>query len=347
MYKIGRALENDLILSDNTVSGSHAELNNRDGRTWITDLSSSNGTYVNGRRITEVTLVAGDRVAFGSVEFVFDGSEFVKNDNKGLNGTSSAFENFSENVQNRSVSNVVQGWLIVLAIVVVFIAVLIWRPSQSMSTTEVARATLNIWMLDSNDDVCGGGSGALIENGKYLVSNAHVIDIAHDGDASLSDCTHIVVGLSDESGRNTSEYVDATFVSADHIRDLGIAKLDKQVTGDRKSFQIRDKSLQLEEKIRVFGFPVIGGDSLTVTSGIISGLDNSSTFPFFKSTADISPGNSGGPVVDSKGLLVGIATAVLRQAVDCSIGNNCYSDGNALGLIRPIEILGPLIEKIK
>jgi S1-C subfamily serine protease len=346
MYKIGRALENDLILSDDTVSGSHAELNNRDGRTWITDLSSSNGTYVNRRRITEVALVVGDRVAFGSVEFVFDGSEFVRNNNDGLDD-SIAVENFSEKIQIRSVYNGVQGWLIGLAIVVVFIAVLIWRPSQSMSTTEVARATLNIWMLDSNDDVCGGGSGALIENGKYLVSNAHVIDVAHDGDASLSDCTRIVVGLSDESGRNTSEYVDATLVSADHIRDLGIAKLDKQVTGDRKSFQIRDKSLQLEEKIRVFGFPVIGGDSLTVTSGIISGLDNSSTFPFFKSTADISPGNSGGPVVDSKGLLVGIATAVLRQAVDCSIGNNCYSGGNALGLIRPIEILGPLIEKIK
>ena len=73
---IGRSLGCDLPLTHATVSRRHAEVMSNGEEVWVRDLGSSNGTLVNGSRITESTLVPGDRVTFGEVEFrleEFDG----------------------------------------------------------------------------------------------------------------------------------------------------------------------------------------------------------------------------------------------------------------------------------
>lgn len=63
---LGRATANDLILNDPMVSEHHAVVWTRAGRSWIRDLGSSNGTYVNGQRLGEPHLLQdGDRVALG------------------------------------------------------------------------------------------------------------------------------------------------------------------------------------------------------------------------------------------------------------------------------------------
>ncbi|MCX5193697.1 FHA domain-containing protein [Streptomyces sp. NBC_00249] len=68
--RIGRDPGNGLRLSHDTVSRAHAELSLRDG-TWIlTDLGSTNGTTVNGRRVTGSAVVRdGDQVGFGRMAF--------------------------------------------------------------------------------------------------------------------------------------------------------------------------------------------------------------------------------------------------------------------------------------
>ena len=58
--RIGRAPECELVLKDNRVSRRHARLAARDGVLILTDLGSTNGTRVNGNRVTEVVLGAGD-----------------------------------------------------------------------------------------------------------------------------------------------------------------------------------------------------------------------------------------------------------------------------------------------
>lgn len=64
---IGRHPDNTVVLSDASVSSFHAELVADDGGTTLTDLGSSNGTTVNGRRIQTQLLRAGDRIFFASV----------------------------------------------------------------------------------------------------------------------------------------------------------------------------------------------------------------------------------------------------------------------------------------
>ncbi|HUQ42284.1 MAG TPA: DUF3662 and FHA domain-containing protein [Candidatus Limnocylindrales bacterium] len=68
---IGRDPQNDIVLDDRRVSRKHAEVRLRLGRYTLYDLQSTNGTYVNGRRVAEKVLDDGDKVSIGGLEIVF------------------------------------------------------------------------------------------------------------------------------------------------------------------------------------------------------------------------------------------------------------------------------------
>lgn len=70
--RIGRAPECELVLRDTRVSRRHARLAARDGVLILTDLGSTNGTRVNGHRVTEVVLGAGDRIQIGESSLVIE-----------------------------------------------------------------------------------------------------------------------------------------------------------------------------------------------------------------------------------------------------------------------------------
>jgi len=70
-FTIGRALECDLTLADLSVSRWHARLHHEDGGWLLSDLGSTNGTRLNGWRVTTpVEVKAGDQVSFGGLTFV-------------------------------------------------------------------------------------------------------------------------------------------------------------------------------------------------------------------------------------------------------------------------------------
>ncbi len=63
---VGRAPDNDIVLGEPSVSARHARIDVRDGLVFLTDLGSTNGTFVAGRRVTgSVELLPGDNVALG------------------------------------------------------------------------------------------------------------------------------------------------------------------------------------------------------------------------------------------------------------------------------------------
>jgi hypothetical protein len=63
---VGRAVDNDLVLRDERVSRHHGRIAGRRGTLVYTDLGSTNGTEVNGNRVSEVVLGAGDRIRLGA-----------------------------------------------------------------------------------------------------------------------------------------------------------------------------------------------------------------------------------------------------------------------------------------
>ncbi|MER7521172.1 FHA domain-containing protein [Streptomyces sp. NPDC126499] len=77
--RIGRAPDNDLVVDDLTVSRRHAELRaHPDGTYWIHDLGSHNGTFLNGRPVTEARVTGEDIVGIGHCAFCLIGGNLVE-----------------------------------------------------------------------------------------------------------------------------------------------------------------------------------------------------------------------------------------------------------------------------
>jgi hypothetical protein len=70
-FLVGRARDCDLRLEENTISGRHAKILNVEDHYEVEDLQSTNGTFLNGMRVTRKRLRSGDRVKFDQVEFQF------------------------------------------------------------------------------------------------------------------------------------------------------------------------------------------------------------------------------------------------------------------------------------
>jgi serine protease Do/serine protease DegQ len=144
------------------------------------------------------------------------------------------------------------------------------------------------------------GSGVIFnaETG-YILTNAHVVENA----------TAITVTLQD--GRD----VEAQVVGRDALSDVAVLKV--------KADGLTQIPLGDSAKIEVGDFVVAIGNPFglqhTVTSGIISGLSRSGINPdgyedFIQTDASINPGNSGGALVNLKGELIGINTAILSKS---------------------------------
>jgi len=68
---IGRRDDNDIVVNEPSVSSAHAWIINQQGHYVVMNTLSTNGTFVNDRRVHEASIKHGDRIRFGQVEFVF------------------------------------------------------------------------------------------------------------------------------------------------------------------------------------------------------------------------------------------------------------------------------------
>ncbi len=147
------------------------------------------------------------------------------------------------------------------------------------------------------DQVLSIGSGVIVDAAKgYILTNAHVVQ----------DAQQIIVTLS-----NRHRYI-AKIVGLDRPSDIALLKIDaKNLTAITMG---NSSDLKVGDTIVAIGNPY--GLSQTVTSGIVSALGRSTlgieTFEnFIQISAPINPGNSGGALVNTKGELVGLNTAIL------------------------------------
>jgi Do/DeqQ family serine protease len=160
-----------------------------------------------------------------------------------------------------------------------------------------------------------GGSGVIINSRDgHIITNHHVIDNATD----------IIVTL--EDGR---EY-DAEVIGSDEKTDIAVIKIEAKNLKEIRS--AKEDSYRVGDYVIAIGNPF--GFSHTVTSGIISGTGR--TFgrgdgfeDYIQTDASINPGNSGGALINSKGELIGINTAIISRS-----GGN-----NGIGLSVPIDIV--------
>ena len=149
----------------------------------------------------------------------------------------------------------------------------------------------------------GSGSGVIIRPDGYIVTNNHVVNGA----------TSIQVTL------NNNQQYDATVVGTDPATDVAIIKVDAT---DLPTIPMGDSdALRLGEWVLAIGSPLGAQLRSTITAGIVSAKgrsmpDYSGEFKiesFIQTDAAVNPGNSGGALVNKKGELVGINTAIVSQ----------------------------------
>jgi serine protease Do len=146
----------------------------------------------------------------------------------------------------------------------------------------------------------GIGSGVIVTEDGYILTNTHVVDRADT----------ITVVLGDSRTR-----YEARVVGTDQATDIAVLKVEAQglpaiVMADSESIEVGDLVLAI-------GSPF--GLGQTVTSGIVSAKGRSGFFmlqyeDFIQTDAPINPGNSGGALVDAQGRLIGINTFIVSRS---------------------------------
>ena len=184
----------------------------------------------------------------------------------------------------------------------------------------------------------GTGSGQVIKDGGYILTNDHVISVAANGGS-------VAVLYSD--GHSS----DATIVGRDPSTDLAVLK----AADEAKDFPVisvgSSAKLQVGQPVVALGAPL--GLTSTVTSGIVSALDRYVPVPgdnvthhligAIQTDAAINPGNSGGALVDCSGRLVGVNAAIATVPNAQGVGGG---GSVGLGFAIPIDLAKPIADQL-
>lgn len=187
----------------------------------------------------------------------------------------------------------------------------------------------------------GAGSGVIISTDGYIITNNHVIDGADELEVTLND----------------NRKFEAKVIGADPTTDIALIKIEAD---DLPTIPFGDsEKLKVGEWVLAVGNPF--NLTSTVTAGIVSaksrgnigaGGDRSKIESFIQTDAAVNPGNSGGALVNTKGELVGINTAIYSEtgsyagysfAVPISIAGKVVNDLKEYGTVQR-AVLGVLIQ---
>jgi serine protease Do len=170
----------------------------------------------------------------------------------------------------------------------------------------------------------GIGSGVIISPDGYIVTNRHVIDGAVDIRVTMSD----------------RKILSAKLIGSDPLTDLAVIKIDGH---DLPSVPWgNSQDLRPGQTVLAFGNPF--GFRFTVTRGIVSALNRPNPYSddprkpggFIQTDAAINQGNSGGPLVDARGEVVGINTFLISPS-------GAFS---GMGFAIPTQIVRPTVETL-
>lgn len=184
-------------------------------------------------------------------------------------------------------------------------------PTPQQIAQRAKLATVQIRSLDANGRVNGTGSGFFVSADGTIVTNFHVIEDA----ASL------------EIERDSGEIFDNVYyLASDPRRDTAILKIP---VGNAPVLPLgSDEPVETGSRIFVMGNPL--GQTATFSDGLVSASRMTNGVQLLQVTAPISPGSSGGPAMNDRGQVIGIATMFLEG-------------GQNLNFLVPVQYVRPMI----
>ena len=224
------------------------------------------------------------------------------------------------------------GCFLLLAVLAALPAEAAAKPEREEEQTvsiykQTVRATV---FLSSSYNVAGpaknttSGTGFILDESGTLVTNAHVVHGAHHVAATLYDGQRVKVEV----------------LGIDHYTDVAVLKLTG-FTGKLPTVRLgSSEKLRVGQRTLVIGNPY--GLGFGLSTGIISGIDRTPPsldfmvprVPLLQTTAPINPGDSGGPLLDSDGHVIGLTTALLAGTQN-------------IGFAIPINLVKEVVTELK
>ena len=161
---------------------------------------------------------------------------------------------------------------------------------------------------NGSQGMTGVGTGIIMSKDGYIVTNAHVI---YDDECGYGEASSVQIQMSDEE----TTY-DARIVAYDKEADIAVLKIDAD---NLTPAEFGDSSsCEVGEMVVAIGNPLGLQFQNTVTCGIISALDrkvtiNDNTMTLIQTDTAINNGNSGGPLINSSGQVIGINSAKMSS----------------------------------
>lgn len=200
-------------------------------------------------------------------------------------------------------------------------------PSKGLSVEQVVKRESPAVVLISNETAQGGslGSGFLIDDQGHVITNAHVVDGATKTTVTFQDGTE---------GKGT-------ILGVDKSTDVAVIKVSKLPAGVHPVPLGNSGDLTVGQDVVAIGNPY--GYSGTATTGIVSALKRAIQSPSgftiqnaIQTDAAINQGNSGGPLFDSDGRVIGINSQIASE-----------NGGNVgIGFAVPIDTVRPIVDSI-
>lgn len=185
-------------------------------------------------------------------------------------------------------------------------------PSLDVATLKKVKAATVYLQVRLTDNRIVQGSGFFVDEPGLIVTNAHVLDML---DAESRKHIRVDVTIADGSGK--ARTLVGKVLGADRGSDLGLIRVtDKNLPEPLKLGTA--KSLNETDGVYIFGFPFgkdLGKD-ITVNQSTVSSLRKTAagTIQRVQLNGGLNPGNSGGPVTDAKGNVIGVSVSAVRNA---------------------------------
>lgn len=188
-------------------------------------------------------------------------------------------------------------------------------------------------------EVEGIGSGFIINEEGYILTNYHVVEGAQEVTVTLS----------------SKEEVKAKIINYDQAQDIAMLKITDETVKVPAVVELGDSdALKPGEEVIAIGTPLSKDFSQTLTGGLVSGINrnvetsNGVTLNLIQTDTAINPGNSGGPLVNTKGEVIGINTLKMSgeaEGIGFAIPINEVK-GRIESLSKPILNLGVSIREV-
>ena len=209
---------------------------------------------------------------------------------------------------------------------------------------DLSRSTVKVYIIDNEYSIVGTGSGTILDKDGFILTNAHCVS---DENGLYNRDGYVGIALTDDVRAYSQPQYLARVMAQDTNLDLAVIQLAASLDGSPLSTMpslsptaIGDPdALRLGDDINVLGFPGVGGETITYTSGKVSGFideDQDGLTDWIKTDALVNHGNSGGTAIDAAGLMVGVPTA--------KIGGE---DNDQMFFLRPVNRAAALIDQAR